>query len=299
MVKLNVDAEQVKGIYLLNITDIIVNPEENGRRFDDDGKLDGLLADILSTRGNSTAVKIRADEKGRPVLVAGYRRYKVIKLINDGKMYQDPETGKDSRMQIKAELVDVDENGALAENVRENAQRKNLSPIDQAYGMSKMLAQQKPQKDIAVVYGVSDATVSTRLNLLELPVKIQKLIHKGPEAGGWSMQTALEVLAAPEEDRGKLIDDLLGSKKKPTKDDVRKKRRKKEAGGEGKSARRSLKEIHNDFEEMALPSGEESEKGELDYKRYFAVEMIKYLKGRFGVKKLMDTVLLEVANRVK
>jgi ParB-like chromosome segregation protein Spo0J len=298
MAKLNVEAEQVKGVYLLNINDLVVNTEENGRRFDDDGKLDGLLADILATGGNSTAVKIRADEKGRPVLVAGYRRYKCIKLINDGRMYSDPETGKDARMQIKAELVDVDENGALAENVRENAQRKNLSPIDQAYGMSKMLAQQKPQKEIAVVYGVSDATVSTRLNLLELPVKVQKLIHKGPEAGGWSMQTAQEVLAAPEEDRGRLIDDLLGSKKKPTKDDVRKKRRKTEKG-EGKSARRSLKEIHNDFEEMALPSGDESEKGEPDYKRYFAVEMIKYLKGRFGIKKLVDTVLPEVASRVK
>lgn len=276
------------GVVLLDPSVIVANPEFNGRRFEP-GNLDELIKSILDTRGNQQAVLVRRDTYNNPVLVFGFRRLKAILQINENKLWEGLTEGP---FRIKAEIEDLTEDAAFESNVRENAPRENLTDIDRAYIAKRLKDQGRPQKEIARLLSVSDATISQSLRLLELPVKIQKMIHKGPNVdGGISKSTAFELLDLPEGDRESALAELTAGGKKVTSRKVRAaaekkgvKAKRKNAPEKEKSKRRGVKEVREFWETMALADGNDT--AEAQARRDFSREVVRFMDGKQGDKAL-------------
>ena len=140
---------------------------EEHESFDDgDKNTPGVngLADSMETQGQDTPVDIRTNEKGKIELVAGFRRYTAVKLLE--------KAGK-SVMGLKLGHIRVKDHGKLSDraarslNLRENVARENLIGADLAFGVKRL--QQSDEKltakQIATDIGKSYAYVQTLLNI--------------------------------------------------------------------------------------------------------------------------------------
>jgi len=117
---------------------IIVNPAENGRYEDPD--IEWLVADIRA-RGQETPVTVRNDG-GKPVLVFGYQRVRAIKILNE-RYPADP------RRKVICVFKQLNPEEAFIANISENRMRNEVTPIDDAHNIKRLLN----------VYGYSDDKV--------------------------------------------------------------------------------------------------------------------------------------------
>jgi len=109
------------------------------------------------------------------------------------------------RAAIKAGLTEVPcivrDSVSLSERLVENMQRRALSPLEEALAMSEMLADGKyTQMQVAEELGISQASVSTSISLLNLSKDVQRLVER---AGGMPKDVLLKVVAAGDEDAQK------------------------------------------------------------------------------------------------
>jgi len=103
-------------------------------------------------------------------LVAGFRRYRAIEMANN-------EGGQD--LSVLARVVSVDAHGAMLDNLAENIQRKNLSPIDVAHAAIKLSAAGLGTKEIAKAFDKSDTWLRQNKAFLDLRKNLQNDIHSG------------------------------------------------------------------------------------------------------------------------
>jgi ParB/RepB/Spo0J family partition protein len=149
---------------------------------------------------------VRRDTQGRPVLVAGYRRLTAIREIN-----QDPSVwGLQGPMSFLAKMVSANADEALILNLRENLDRKELSPIDLAFAARELRKLEWDNAKIAGAMRVSPSRVSQLMALLELPSRLRKLVHQGraPES------LARNLRGLSEDEVGALVD-LIEQGRKP------------------------------------------------------------------------------------
>lgn len=283
------------GLVLIPPESIRVEEGFNGRRFR--RSFQSLVPDILATGGNSVPIKVRRDKDNNPVLVTGERRLAALLHINENKLHLH-EDGHSTSLMAKCEIEDLDDQAAFIENVRENVQREDLSVMDKAFVIERLASSPNgdpdltpslngmSQKDISRLMGVSEAQVSNLRKLNRCPARVQKLLDKGPEAGGIAVSTALEVLSMPEEDQPAAWEELLGGGRK-TRDEVkRKKQAKADAGGEGRRPRPSAKMIATDIEGYC-PDPEEKRPSKTD--RVF-LELSRYVTGKISARTMYKNV---------
>lgn len=137
-----------------------------------------LLADeMLATGRQLQPVGLALNGDGLYRLVYGFRRYKALKMLQTKVEDSHP------LKQIEGVLLDVDaqDHKTLFEyNVRENTNRMDLSPVDQAYALDRLVNEFNETLTAAArIMGKSKAWASQTIALLKLPPHIQKRVHEG------------------------------------------------------------------------------------------------------------------------
>jgi len=160
------EAEREGSLVELAIADIRPNPYQP-RRDVDSAALEELQASIRKA-GLLQPVVVRPvpGANGGFELIAGERRLRACQALGWEK--------------IPAVKREVDDRTALTLALVENLQRDDLSPVDEARGYERLLAEfSLTQQDVADAVGRDRSTVANALRLLKLPPAVLALLHEG------------------------------------------------------------------------------------------------------------------------
>lgn len=147
---------------------LIVRDDRQPRtEFDEEGL--ARLGESLKARGQLQAVRVWIDEKrGRYVLIAGERRWRAAKLAGLATL----ECKVVTRPTLAPSL--------LAEQLAENLARADLSPLEVAAAVDRLIGQFGwNQAQVARETGLSASSVTRALALRQLPEPIRKLVAAG------------------------------------------------------------------------------------------------------------------------
>ena len=167
--KKNTNSSNRPGVNEVNIKDIIPNPDQPRRDFDEKS-LEELSLSIKS-KGVITPITIRENGKNYEI-VAGERRWRAAK--------------KAKVKFIPAYIIDVKNNSEMMQvALIENVQRQDLNAIEEAEGYAILNSEHGlSHDDIAKTIGKKRATISNSLRLLKLPSEIRKSIREGKISAG-------------------------------------------------------------------------------------------------------------------
>lgn len=160
------EAEREGSLVELPIQDIRPNPLQPRREVDPEA-LEELKSSIAQA-GLLQPVVVRPSPAGQELyeLIAGERRLRACQSLGWQK--------------IPAVKRDVDDRTLLTLALIENLQRDDLSPVDEARGYERLIAEfQLTQQDVAVAVGRDRSTVANALRLLKLPDTVLQLLHEG------------------------------------------------------------------------------------------------------------------------
>src|SRR6059036_3831143 len=157
------EAEREGSLVELAIADIRPNPYQP-RRDVDPAALEELEASIRKA-GLLQPVVVRPRDGGFE-LIAGERRLRACQALGWEK--------------IPAVKREVDDRTVLTLALVENLQRDDLSPVDEARGYERLIAEfNLTQQDVADAVGRDRSTVANALRLLKLPAAVLALLHDG------------------------------------------------------------------------------------------------------------------------
>lgn len=145
-------------------------------RVESDPERQKELTASIKAHGVLQPVRVRPLENGTYQLVAGHRRYAASKTLK-----------LDSIPVVVASAADQ---VAFAQSLVENIQREELDPIDEARAFRALLDMPKAdgsrlkQKDLATDVGKSEAYVSNKLRLLNLPEEVLDAVQAGTVTEG-------------------------------------------------------------------------------------------------------------------
>ena len=132
------------------------------RRHFDDAALDELAASIKS-QGLLQPLVVRAVARGRYELIAGERRWRAAQRAG--------------LTELPALVREVPEQTVLALALIENIQREDLSPLEEAQALQRLIEEfGLTHQQTADAVGRSRAAVSNLLRLLELPAPVRALL---------------------------------------------------------------------------------------------------------------------------
>src|SRR5437879_2313738 len=158
-------AEREGSLVELAIADIRPNPYQP-RRDVDPTALDELKASILKAGLLQPVVVRAAPGNGGYELIAGERRLRACQALGWER--------------IPAVKRDVDDRTVLTLALIENLQRDDLSPVDEARGYERLIAEfSLTHQDVADAVGRDRSTVANALRLLKLPAGVLALLHEG------------------------------------------------------------------------------------------------------------------------
>ena len=147
--------KSVKKYLELNVKDIITKAGDNVRS----GELpdiEGLAASIAAEGVIEPIIVTASETAGKFTVIAGHRRLTAVRSLG--------------LTTIPALVIDADADRRLKLALVENIQREDMSPLDKAKGIAKLLKNTKlEQKEIAQALGVAPGFVSQYLALLDLP----------------------------------------------------------------------------------------------------------------------------------
>ena len=148
----------------LAVTSISAGKYQPRRHFDAD--LLDELAESIKSQGVIEPVIVRNAGKGRFELIAGERRWRASQLAG--------------LSEIPALVRDIDDRAAIAIALIENIQREDLSPLEEAQSLARLIAEFKlTHQQAAEAVGRSRASVSNLLRLLDLPEAIRQMLDEG------------------------------------------------------------------------------------------------------------------------
>lgn len=186
-----------------------------------DGDADDDLRDFarnIIDVGQEQPILIRlthgTGEDKQYTVVFGFRRTKAVRLINS-----DPELFEYARSKGKLQKGDVfplwvnnageiNEAEALRLNAVENAQRKDISPIDKAVGIRRLEQCNYTTAEIIQIYGkLTPSRISQLKKLLLLDDEHKGMVHRGE----LSVAAALELINIAPGERDDVIAETGGS----------------------------------------------------------------------------------------
>ena len=159
------DAERDGSLVELAVVDIRPNPFQP-RQDVDPVALEELKASIRQA-GLLQPIVVRPPLTGGGYeLIAGERRLRACQALGWER--------------IPAVKREVDDRTALTLALIENLQRDDLSPVDEARGYERLLAEfSLAQQDVADAVGRDRSTVANALRLLKLPAAVLAMLHEG------------------------------------------------------------------------------------------------------------------------
>lgn len=154
------------------------------------------LAESIREVGLLNPIKVYKIKGGRYKIVFGNRRYKALKLLGFRK--------------VPCILSDnTDELDIYFEQLTENIQRRDFTPVEEALGFEKLLDGDRwkvSKKYLASRLGKTEKYITNKLSLLVFGPEIRKIIHGGGEIvpGRLSEEQALGLKDVPLEYRDQL-----------------------------------------------------------------------------------------------
>ena len=124
------------------------------------------LADSIRARGVIQPIVVRGVGDGAYEILAGERRWRAARLA--------------SLDRIPAVVRDVSDDAALGIGLIENIQREDLSPLEEAAGLKRLIDEFRlTHEEVARAVGRSRVGVTNLLRLLELAPAAQALLQEG------------------------------------------------------------------------------------------------------------------------
>ncbi|MBK8182519.1 MAG: ParB/RepB/Spo0J family partition protein [Candidatus Competibacteraceae bacterium] len=121
------------------------------------------LAESIRAQGVVQPVVVRALGDGRYELIAGERRWRAAQLAG--------------LREVPAVIREASDQAAIAMGLIENIQREDLSPLEEALGLARLIAEfELTHQQAAEAVGRSRSAVSNLLRLLELTEEVQGLL---------------------------------------------------------------------------------------------------------------------------
>lgn len=145
----------VPGARLIPLSDISLDPNQPRKKTDKE-KLDELAASVKG-KGIIEPITVRFVE-GNYMIITGERRYKAAQLAG--------------LSEIPCVIKEVSDEEVLTLQLIENLQREDLSPIDEAAALKRLLDSGFTQVQVAKQIGKSQPYISKSLRILELPKAI-------------------------------------------------------------------------------------------------------------------------------
>lgn len=146
----------------------------NPRRKFDRKAIEGLAASIR-TDGllHNLIVKPVSGKRNRFEIVAGEMRFKAMKLLEDrGELPED--------FEVKVEVRDdLSKDDALRIATVENLQRQNMTPLEEAAALTKLVHKGVTLDDVVAQTGLSASTIKRRLALNNLCKDAKQALSKG------------------------------------------------------------------------------------------------------------------------
>jgi ParB/RepB/Spo0J family partition protein len=260
--------------FLIDPSEVIVDPMLNGRWKPHDDEAVEVLARSIGDEGQLQAVQVRRIDGNRVQLVLGYRRHAAVKLHN----YHNPE----NQIKLRCKVVVISPEEAFRRNIVENRQRSDCTPIDDAHNQRRLREVHGWQDvKIAEFYGMTPSYVSRLRKLLSLPDKVQDAVH----GKSLSVDAALALADLPQKDREEVLaTDLNGHVTteeapaveppvKTSQEIVAAVRDKKIDQGTGKGQPRTLKEVRAFLEGLTGPAEPKAVKD-------LAEAFLKFLQGK-------------------
>ncbi len=159
------EAEREGNLVELPIKDIRPNPFQP-RQDVDPAALEELVSSIKQAGLLQPVVVRRAKGGGAYELIAGERRLRACQQLGWER--------------IPAVQREADDRTLLTLALIENLQRDDLSPVDEARGYDRLIAEfSLAQQDVADAVGRDRSTVANALRLLKLPAAVLQMLHEG------------------------------------------------------------------------------------------------------------------------
>lgn len=144
------------GFYHVQVNYILPNPDQPRKYFDPEKLAE--LSESVKKKGVLQPILIRRDDDGQIYLVAGERRLRAAKMAGIEKI---------PTILTKGNPAEI----ALIENL----QRENLSAIDEAEALAKMIKDYGyTQEQLASVVGKARSTITEALSLNKLPEQVRE-----------------------------------------------------------------------------------------------------------------------------
>jgi ParB/RepB/Spo0J family partition protein len=169
--------------------DITIKPSLNGRHVLPD--IEPLIQDIL-LNGQHTPVVIRK-ENGKPVLCAGFSRYRAVSEINKRELAPIP-------LQLRCTYTQCTEAEGFLLAISENRQRQATTPMDDAHNIALLMRKfAMTEEQVAAQYfpgaegqSLKDALrfVRQRLALIDLSPEAEKALLEGRLKGSAAVKIA-------------------------------------------------------------------------------------------------------------
>ena len=123
------------------------------------------LKESIQAVGMQTPVGISYNSQRQPVLVYGFRRLEAMRQLGELSIY--------ARV-----IEDSDPSHLYLLNLQENVTRKNLSPIEEAEAIQRLLDMGKSAEEFAPALGWSKTLITQRLTLLDMSDRVQEALHE-------------------------------------------------------------------------------------------------------------------------
>ncbi len=171
-----------ENVTVVRLSDI--EPDKSQPRKIFDAEALSALADSISRHGVLQPLVVRRPEgaedeegavsrilRGKYRIVAGERRWRAAKMAG--------------LTEVPVIVRSFTDKEAAAIMLVENLQREDLNPVEQAFGLDRLIREfQLTQEDAAKAVGISRPALTNSLRLLSLPKPVLELVQKGDLSAG-------------------------------------------------------------------------------------------------------------------
>lgn len=164
------DVECSKGdMFTFDPKDIVVKANLNGRAELPD--IEWLIEDMMSGKGQIEPIIIRKED-GKPVLVAGFTRWRAICEINKRKLVP-------GGMKIRCIYSQCSELDGFLMNISENLVRNKTTDLDDAYNVQRLDKWLVAHDKIASIYRKPESWVKKCLKIASCEPEVLKAVREG------------------------------------------------------------------------------------------------------------------------
>lgn len=165
----NPTVKEIKGLNEININDIVPNPNQPRKHFDETALNE--LAISIKVHGIIQPIVLNEAEDGKYMIIAGERRWRAAKIA-----------GLET---VPAYVRRFTEKQVKEISIIENLQREDLNPIEAAKAIKQLMEEYKlTQEAVSERIGKSRSVIANTVRLLTLPNEVVDMIETNKLSAG-------------------------------------------------------------------------------------------------------------------